>query len=207
MPLILNKIINNEIHFCIWQIEESLEVLSKIAGIDINDTVFPEGINHEKKKIEYLAGKILTEQACLLNNIDFNGIIKDENGKPFLENSEWQMSISHTTEYIGVVLRKNLEIGLDLEKPRYQILKILPRIFTEQEIAFVGENLFWATIYWSAKEALYKLYGKRKVDFKENLGLKWTNESLKGIICMPDHLSEHTIYYENLENYLVTIAY
>jgi hypothetical protein len=75
------------------------------------------------------------------------------------------------------------------------------------EISWVSDDLEKATILWSAKEALYKLYGKRKVDFKENLFLVPSINGLMGKIKMPDHEAEHQIYVQNIEEYLLVIAY
>jgi hypothetical protein len=38
------------------------------------------------------------------------------------------------------------------------------------------------TVYWCAKESLYKLYGKKELAFKENLKIEPFHYSEKGII-------------------------
>jgi 4'-phosphopantetheinyl transferase len=63
-----------------------------------------------------------------------------------------------------------------------------------------------ATHLWCIKEALYKLYGKRGVDFRTNL-LIWKNEeSYSAKINMPDHESEHEIHLEKVKDTYLVLA-
>jgi phosphopantetheinyl transferase len=117
------------------------------------------------------------------------------------------MSLTHTIDYVGVVFSKSRPVGMDIEKPRNQIFKVLNRLCVASEIDWVSDDLEKATILWSAKEAMYKLYGKRKVDFKENLLLEASPNGLTGKIKMPNHEAEHQIYVKNIEEYLLVVAY
>lgn len=207
MPLLFNKEIENEIHFLIWELTESLDELLSVSQLSSDDKETYSEISHLQKQIEFLAGRLAIKKLCEIENISFEGIIKDENGKPFLKNSEFEMSISHTINYIGVIMKKNSAIGIDIEKPRTQLLKIVPRLFSPIEVAFIDNEIEKATLYWSAKEALYKLYGKRKVDFRENLFLDWEDGKLFGEIKMPDYEARHKIIFFPLGQYLSVIAH
>lgn len=207
MPLFLNKILTEEIHFMVWKLTETTEELMALVNLDENDIETLSNITHDVKKKEYLAGKNAIMQMCILEKIRFEGIEKDENGKPFLKNQPYEMSLTHTQDFIGVVFSKTKPVGIDIEKPRNQIFKVLNRLCVASELNWVSDDLEKATILWSAKEALYKLYGKRKVDFKENLLLKENKNGLTGKIKMPDYEDEHRIYVQNIEDYLLVIAY
>lgn len=191
----------------VWKLNETTEELMALVNLDENDIETLSNITHDAKKKEYLAGKNAIMHMCVLEKIPFEGIEKDENGKPFLKNLPYEMSLTHTVDYIGVVFSKTKPVGIDIEKPRNQIFKVLNRLCVASEISWVSEDLEKATILWSAKEALYKLYGKRKVDFKENLLLEENKNGLTGKIKMPDHEGEHRIYVQNIEEYLLVIAY
>lgn len=207
MPVFINKIIDNQIHVLIWQVKETYHealVLAKLSELGKQEL---ESIANEQKRIEFLISRIAIKELASRLNIDFSGIDKDEHGKPFLINSHWEISITHTVDFIGVVFREKLPLGMDIEKPQTKMLKVLPRLMVDSEIELMGDSLEYATIFWSAKEALYKLYGKRKVDFKENLLVWRENEEWKGKIKMPEYEAEHSIYIEMLEQYLMVIAY
>ena len=207
MPLYLNKKLSEEIHFMVWHLSETVEELITLIRPDQIDFETLASISHEAKKKEYLAGKNAVMQMCLLEKIQFEGIEKDEHGKPFLNNHTYEMSLTHTIDYIGVVFSKSKPIGIDIEKPREQIFKVLNRLCVESELNWVSGDLEKATILWSAKEALYKLYGKRKVDFKEHLLVGPGKKGIIGKINIPDHQSEYQIYVQNIEEYLLVIAY
>jgi 4'-phosphopantetheinyl transferase len=207
MPLFFNKKLNEEIHFMVWKLTESIEELETLVSPDSEDYTNLNLIGVDSKRKEYLAGKNAIMQMCRLVNVEFKGIIKDEHGKPYLKDNTIEMSLTHTTEFIGVVFSKRLSVGIDIEKPRTQIFKVIGRLCVESEIEWMNDDLEKATILWSAKEALYKLYGKRKVDFKENLFLKEINGTLLGEIKMPDHKAEHKIFIEKLPNHLLVLAY
>ena len=207
MPLYLNKKLSEEIHFMVWELTESFNELLDLVCPDEEDLENLNKIGVEAKKKEYLAGKNAVMQMCKLSNVAFGGIIKDEHGKPFLKDSSLEISLTHTTQFVGVVFSKTGPIGMDIEKPRPQIFKVISRLCVSSELAWVNEDLERATILWSAKEALYKLYGKRKVDFKENLLLIQSSKGLVGRIKMPDYKAEHQILVEKLPNHLLVLAY
>ncbi len=207
MPLFFNKIVCNEIHLTVWKITETLNELEINFDLEDDYLMLANEIVNENKRVEFLVSRITIKRACLENNISFNSIDKDEHGKPFLLNSDWQMSISHTRDFVGVVLRKYNPLGIDIEKPQAKMFKILNRLCTYSELEFIGDNMKQASIVWSAKEALYKLYGKRKVDFKEHLLIEKKGDIFLGKIKMLDYTSEHSIFIEKLSNYFVVIAY
>lgn len=207
MPLFFNKILSEEIQFMVWNLTETFEELVELVNPDENDREVMESISHDSKKKEYLAGKNAISYMCFLEKIPFDGIEKDEHGKPFLRNSSCEISITHTLDYIGVVLSKAGAVGVDIEKPRNQIFKVISRLCSKAELDWVAEDIDKATILWSAKEALYKLYGKRKVDFKENLTLIQKPEGLIGKIKMPDYKAEHKVFIQKVAEYWLVIAY
>ena len=207
MALLFNKILTPEIHYMVWHLTETTEELWQMANPDDADLAILDDINHDAKKKEYLAGKNAIIQMCELQGLPFLGIYKDEHGKPFLKDNPYEISLTHTLEYIGVVFSKKYPVGIDIEKPRPQIMRILKRLFSEKEVEEVNDDVDKATIYWSAKEALYKLYGKRKVDFKENLFLENIEGYVLGKIKMPDYEAEHKIFVEKLFDYYLVIAY
>ena len=207
MPLLFNKILTSEIQFMVWKLTEPLSYFLENLDLNENEKKMLENISNEVKKIEFLAGKNAVLEMTKQMKIPFLGWEKDTHGKPFLINSKLQISLTHTLDYIGVVISSCGAVGIDIEKPRPQITKVLPRLCSQSELETIGENLELATVFWSAKEALYKLYGKRKVDFKENLFLKKNGEIITGKIKMPDHTEEYKLFYEKLEDYFLVIAY
>jgi 4'-phosphopantetheinyl transferase EntD len=65
----------------------------------------------------------------------------------------------------------NSLLGIDLERIDPRIGRVKKKFMNEQEWNFAGEDSQIAeqTLIWSTKETLYKLYGQKELDFKENL--------------------------------------
>jgi 4'-phosphopantetheinyl transferase len=66
-------------------------------------------------------------------------------------------------------------------------------------------------VYWGAKEALYKAFGKGELDFKKNILIKpffyaHTEGVLYGSIETEDLKMDFTLYYKKIENYILVYA-
>lgn len=155
---------------------------------------------HPAKKMEFIATRLLKES--LFPN---SAIQHSEIGAPFLE-ADYPtpyISISHTTNMVGIAT-SSFPIGMDLEPISHKAKKIMHKFLNEKELLQLNcEDEKEITRAWSAKEALYKLAGRKEILFQEDLLLeKLSADTWQGTICNPDgHLtcplrffqSEHTI--------------
>lgn len=116
---------------------------------------------------------------------------KDTFGKPFFPESNQFFSLSHTKDHVAVLLH-NKDCGIDIERKRKQIIKIAPRFLSSDELKNIPEddNIKYSTIYWCCKEAIYKAYGKRELDLREEIKI----ESLEK---KDDFFRSNAIIYKN----------
>lgn len=99
---------------------------------------------------------------------------KNDFGKPFLPNSTWQISYSHSANYAAAIASKLL-VGIDIQRILPKVTRIVPRLLTDKEVACILPNFYTdahATVFWSAKECLYKGYGKRELDFRAHISVQ-----------------------------------
>lgn len=138
---------------------------------------------HIRRKREFIATRILRQQIFGFEHIHYSAI-----GAPYISNHGF-LSISHSDHLVGIAFNADYLVGLDLETPRENILDIVPKFLSDQErTCFDYLNKLEMTRVWSAKEALYKLAGRKKIIFKKELLLsKDENEKWKGRIVNPDH--------------------
>src|SRR5690606_36591656 len=99
---------------------------------------------------------------------DFN-ISYDENGKPYLNNG-LAFSISHSGIYAAIIINKT-GCGIDIEKISPKVERIKHKFLNDTDLELIDSlddyPLKILTMYWCAKEALYKLYGNKKLIFKD----------------------------------------
>src|SRR5690606_17907428 len=79
------------------------------------------------------------------------------------------ISLSHSYPYVTVIIDTEKSVGIDLEHFKSKLLRIAPRMFSPLELKDAGNSVEKNCVYWSAKEALMKVYGKKDLVFSENL--------------------------------------
>lgn len=169
MPLFYQKNLNEYTKLAIWRISEPEEFFREKVNISRN-------ISHPKKRVQHLAGRYLLQY--LEPNLPIDEILLMENGKPYLRNNNWFVSISHCSYYAGVIISQQRNVGIDLEVINTKTRLIRHKFLNEFENEYLlnhhqpKEELKLLTLFWSAKEAMFKWYGKGQVDFKENLLLR-----------------------------------
>ena len=140
----------------------------------------------------------------MFNFLKTTAIVYDDLGKPHLENG-WNISISHANEFAAIMLNKNGACGIDIEKISPKIARIKHKFLNDTDLKNITteQNL---TIYWGAKEALYKYYGKKKVFFIEHLFIQNFNKNhhyFDGLIKMPHFTKKIPMAWEKIEDYML----
>lgn len=138
----------------------------------------------DSRKNEFVATRILRHKIFGFEHIHY-----DPHGAPYIED-EGYLSISHSKKLIGIATNKEYQIALDLESPRQNIKTVAYRYISDIEKKYFDcSDDMTLTRIWSAKEALYKLAGRRSILFKEHLILKpGQNGKWIGLIDNFDHV-------------------
>ena len=92
-----------------------------------------------------------------------------ENNKPYLEGRAERISISHSHDLLAVFVNAREETGVDVELIRDKVLRIRDKFLDEKEKRFAGSDLEKLISLWAAKEAMYKFYGRKKLEFCSHL--------------------------------------
>ena len=116
----------------------------------------------------------------------------DVYGKPWPVNKSGFISLSHSANWVAFCFHPNQPMGIDVETTRPQLSKVAPRILHQSELSFLekSENKQRTLqLFWGGKEALYKAYGKKNLEFSSQLvlsGIEDDSDSFKGEIILPD---------------------
>ena len=164
----------------------------------------------EEKKLERLAVRLLVKNLVEKLHLDYTFLDKTSTGKPFLSrNKSLKLSISHDFPFCAAIIDLNNEVGIDIQSLTPKISRVFHRVMSESEQQN-AKDLELQTLFWSAKEALYKYADEEGLFFKEDLNVKLdTENNLLGKIKHPLFsnkwlpLSHHTFEHQNRSFILV----
>lgn len=193
----------------IWGIWSIGETEGQLASIVPGDKV-PEGLTNPMKRLEFLAGRTLVKALLSKWGEPYTGLRKDQFGKPFLAGSTVHVSLSHSYPHVAAILHRSNNVGIDLEQPKEKLLRIAPRILSTEELMDAGRNIEKHCVYWCAKEALIKIYGKKDLTLSANLRIApFAHEAsghLVGRILAKDTETTIPLDYHIFENFVVVVS-
>ena len=133
------------------------------ALIAAEDVASAMRFQNEKRRREHLAWRrIVRRELGAKVHIDYNDV-----GAPIVDTADRWISVAHGGESVAVAIADK-PVGVDIESLSRDFDRVAPRYMTEEEIA-LSEDRRWACFVWCAKEAMYKLYGRRGVELRGEL--------------------------------------
>ena len=142
---------------------------------------------------------------------DFD-LIYDEFGKPHLKDGKF-ISITHSFTFTGIIISNDLHVGIDIEMQRDKILKIAHKFTPVEEYKTIANHdalISKLTIVWGGKESLYKIYGKKKLRFLENIYIedfKFENEKTTGEIRYNGETTSYNVQFLEFEGFTCVFAF
>lgn len=205
MALLFEQKLPFDTKIAIWKIEEEPDFFSSNIDFSEYDMMEYESIKHPFKKIQWLASRFLLKKMSNENRLLL--LYKNENGKPFFENANYHFSITHSHSYVAVIISKEHNVSIDLEKITDKVLKVKNKYLHPQDFE-QGDNLKNLTVIWSAKETLYKYFDSKSLHFKEHLIIKklWNNKLETETILEEKSISKQVSVY-CFEDFILTYIY
>jgi len=206
MPQILDLPTRPGSKLGVWKIAEDPEELKGRLQWSEEDRLKFEQHTHGERSKHWLYSRVLLRE--MLNTDQFIDLQADAFGKPYLINFPKNLSISHSADMVAVML-SDVNCGMDIQIMRASIEKVAHKFISLEEWKYIDEStrLEQMFLFWCCKEALYKYYGRKNLEFRENLFLHpfaWSPEgSVKGHISKDDYFMELEVCWKMIENYLV----
>jgi 4'-phosphopantetheinyl transferase len=178
MPLLSIKRPFSGASFGIWQITESEDFFSHdlpLAPEEADELAQHKGI----RRLEWLASRWLLHQ--LTGMPQRIPLAKDAFSKPFfLEKPEFSCSLSHSHGIVAALLvecpmqQLSIQIGCDLQVLVPKMTRLAPKFINDLEFSFLQKRspehqYDLMHILWTAKEAMYKAYGLKALDFRRDM--------------------------------------
>ena len=211
MPSIKLEKINNNAIWCHWKITESLEQMLRNTILSEEGKAEIDSIHHPQKQIESLASRRCIQEIMQSLNTNYEGMYKDEFDKPHLINNKFHISISHSFPYAVGIVHKKLPVGIDIEKPVDKLLNISKRFLSQNEWLYAGDDLNKLCVYWTGKEAIFKLNGKKGISFKENIYIHpfqlRKRDVIKSELLLNEGSTKIAIIYRNLNAHYISICF
>ncbi|TKC00985.1 4'-phosphopantetheinyl transferase family protein [Pedobacter cryophilus] len=207
MPITFQENINQDTSIALWKITETPEELEQQLQLKEHELTLLRSLSKEKRNLHWLATRVLLRK--MLNTDEYIDCQADENGKPVLMNHPHHISLSHSHEYAAVMVSKTKKVGIDIEIIKTKIERVQNKFMSPKEISFIEEKHKIEHLYacWCAKEALYKLNGKKETSFKNHIHLEAFNYLDKGAlqakIDKSDFKEFYTVHYNRFEGYMV----
>ena len=189
MALYLTKELDNGANIYVWHITESEQELRENTSIPDDELEELTFLKSEARRKEKLA-----ERALLNTIFDDERVYlgHHDNGKPYLQNLATEISISHTNDYVAIILHPDEDLGIDIERLDRDFSAVEKKALSEDELEDLSERhrSLQLAIYWCAKEAIYKRMSINGVDFAEQIEVEKFNPHDEGEI-------EATFYYKD----------
>jgi phosphopantetheinyl transferase len=102
----------------------------------------------------------------IIYSVTGKSVLKENNGKPYLEDRSQFISISHSKDAVLVGFNET-PIGVDIEVLREFDKRLIDRFFSDAEKNFIKDDTDFFRI-WTVKEAYLKLTGEGLKNLKFN---------------------------------------
>ncbi len=180
----------------LWQIDEPEKYF--LHYLDQFAPHFPSGFEawQPRRRKEWLAGRYLLTHTL---NCTLADVVTDDYGKPHLAQRGIEISLSHTAKWVALLYHE-APVGLDIQKFRGDITHLQDKFSVPHDLELVKKSFSeaWrAYVIWSAKEAMYKAFGRRRLDFRRHILLQELDEhdgavTFQGVISR----ERYTVLYD-----------
>lgn len=213
MKLIQQQKISDHLEFMIYEINQCSDYFMNLDIWSLSELEYIKKL-YPKRQLEYLASRFMLKQRFIIN--DEWPLVKNQFGKLYLTNHPIEFSLSHSHRYTGYAFG-NHEVGFDLQIYQNKVLRILQKFLNEAELEILNqiqdsENFLKnATLLWSAKEAIYKSFGKKGLAFKHQILLNcyYENKSItisSAQLILSDKSLKYKLLYGLEASYVWAIA-
>lgn len=206
MALVYLRELDTETKFAIWKIEETEQELSARLQLNNDECEKLARLSKGKRTLHWLATRVLLRY--LLRTDNYISCPSDQNGKPYLPDYPYEISLTHSYDYAGVLMSSAGPCGLDLEIVKDKVLRIKEKFLSEEELSFIQpDNIEQLYACWCAKEAVYKLQGNKGVSFLGNMRILPFTYAPQGVMTLEltkeDTVTSFQVYYEKFQEYML----
>lgn len=211
MPLWEERKLFDRTELSIWKVDEPEEFFFErlqLADVEQQELERLRG----RRRLEWLASRYLVHD-LLSGESEWARIplVKDEHGKPHLHGTPLHLSFSHSHEWAAVIVAE-VPVGIDIQVFVPKIGRLAPKFMRQEESASLqpDTHLEHLHFYWCAKEALYKSYGRRELEWREHILVEPFDyqeiTTSKGQVCKDGFCEESKLFFEKHQAFFLTYS-
>ncbi|HLF63434.1 MAG TPA: 4'-phosphopantetheinyl transferase superfamily protein [Saprospiraceae bacterium] len=209
MSLVLDITTPEEARLGVWRIEEDSSFFSE--RLLLSDTEQSSlSILNSSKRLEWLASRFVLDQ--ITNHSERIETSTRPSGKPYLIGRKEHISLSHSDAYVAAMIGDS-DVGIDIQRCKDKIVRLEHKFANTMESACIDRSqaVLHLHILWSAKEALYKIYARKQLNFISHIFIdlpKLIQERgrFSGVVHAPDKELLCILDYLIIENYVLVYA-
>ncbi len=209
MPLIDHIALKPEGEIGIWHITEDKSELETFMSMEEVELENMQRMSERRQK-EWMAARWLIHQ--LSGRTKRAKCLKDEFGKPYLEDSKFNISISHSLDMTACVASP-YNVGIDIQEIVGKMQRIAKKFVSDEEWSHIPDedSLEYLHVIWGAKEAMYKAWGRKRIDFRKEMRteeFRWLNNvaQFKGVLRKGNIEMVFDVIARKLDNFILVYA-
>jgi len=214
MPLVKHSLLESGIQLGLWHITENTEDL--ISQLYLNKEEFDTlaGFKTEHRQKQWLSYRVLIRNLVKIDTI--YKIYYTRNGKPYLINPPRNISVTHSGDFSATLISENKSIkpGIDLERIEKKVISVRSKFLNPIELirASVHPSPASYTMFWSAKEAVYKCYDNPEISLRKNIhihSLRQENDhwKIKIKVFLKDTVTDFIVHCEFFGDYILSYTF
>ncbi|MCL2097986.1 MAG: 4'-phosphopantetheinyl transferase superfamily protein [Bacteroidales bacterium] len=161
----------------VWKITETEEFFTQHHDCRLDEY---QHIAHPQRRLERLAvmallSSMIKSKVCLRHH---------DNGRPYLDNSKANISITHSKGFAAVIYNENEAVGIDMESLSRDFSAVERKALSDKERAYLSDECrnLQLCMLWCAKEAIYKCVSEEGIDFAQQIFIEEFTPKTKGIL-------------------------
>jgi phosphopantetheinyl transferase len=205
MPECFKELINLNTHIAVWKINELESELA--SGLELSKEALTR--LSQRRSTTHRKGYLAIRK--LLRSHDIDPLIHkyDKNGAPYLTDGR-HLSISHTKDVAAIAISSQ-PVGIDLEHYQEKIIRIAPRFLHLKESLDLNMNkdIHYLSQIWTAKEALYKVFHKKGIQFNTQLLIDLVEANTKdgvGFVFYNKRIKKYKLYFRYFDDFCLCLA-
>lgn len=189
----------------IWRIVESPAELLQQLTLSPDEKALYQTFRTDTRRRQWLAYRRLIREIISPQQFPVH---YDQTSKPYLAGSDWHISVTHTDDFAGVIISHYMKVGIDMERVRPRIDRVKDKFLSETELSAIPSDKYLEslTLAWCAKEAIYKLYGSRNLDFRKNIRVNFPSDLVNAVFSCEIHTPLHQSTYRMFQEWSGDLA-